>query len=84
MKLIKDQHVDILDLENKSINRDDFRNYDAKTMDILPVMYQSGYLTIGDYDTDARVFTLDYPNEEVKSSVIRNWRLTKFSFCDKT
>ena len=29
-------------------------------------MYQTGYLTITDYDRDVREFTLAFPNEEVK------------------
>lgn len=34
--------------------------------DPLPAFYQSGYLTIKDYDRDFQEYTLDYPNEEVK------------------
>lgn len=30
-------------------------------------MYQSGYLTIRDYDERFGQYDLDYPNEEVKS-----------------
>ena len=32
----------------------------------LPVLYQTGYLTIKDYDRRTRLYTLGYPNEEVR------------------
>jgi hypothetical protein len=37
-------------------------------MDALAVLYQSGYLTIVDYDEEFSEYTLDYPNEEVRSA----------------
>ncbi|MCB9018096.1 MAG: ATP-binding protein [Prevotellaceae bacterium] len=32
----------------------------------IPVLYQSGYLTIKSYDPELSVYTLGYPNEEVR------------------
>ncbi len=43
--------------------------FDAPTenMDTLtPLLYQSGYVTIKDYDPDTELFLLDLPNKEVK------------------
>jgi hypothetical protein len=37
-------------------------------MDALAVLYQSGYLTIASYDAEFNEYTLDYPNEEVRSA----------------
>lgn len=34
--------------------------------DPMPAFYQSGYLTIKNYDPDFQEYILDYPNEEVK------------------
>ena len=31
----------------------------------IPVLYQSGYLTIKDYDPELNIYTLAYPNDEV-------------------
>ena len=39
-----------------------FDNYEAP----LPVLYQSGYLAIKDYDRDMREYTLGFPNAEVR------------------
>ncbi len=37
--------------------------------DPLPLLYQSGYLTIKDYDSESWMYTLGYPNREVSSGV---------------
>jgi len=36
----------------------------------IPVLYQSGYLTIKDYDRSLRLYTLDFPNEEVEEGFV--------------
>lgn len=33
---------------------------------VIPLLYQTGYLTITGYDTEFQEYTLSYPNEEVK------------------
>lgn len=38
---------------------------DANNMSAIPVIYQSGYLTIKDYDSEFKMYTLGFPNEEV-------------------
>lgn len=35
--------------------------------DPLPLLYQSGYITIKDYNEDRRIFTLGFPNGEVRT-----------------
>lgn len=39
----------------------------------LPLLYQSGYLTIKDYDFYERVYTLDFPNAEVKVGFLESF-----------
>ena len=34
--------------------------------DALPLLYQSGYLTIKDYDPEGEIYTLSIPNQEVR------------------
>ena len=38
----------------------------------LPVLYQSGYLTIKDYDSDSDTYTLGFPNSEVRTGFAGN------------
>jgi hypothetical protein len=66
--LIDKQKIDILKLEKKKINSFDFQRFDVENMDAVPVLYQSGYLTIIAYDETLDEYTLDYPNEEVRGS----------------
>jgi hypothetical protein len=68
IKLIEEQRIDILDIERKKIALSEFQRFDAGNMDALPVLYQAGYLTIVDCSDDG-VYTLDYPNEEVRAAL---------------
>ncbi|NDV67010.1 ATP-binding protein [Bacteroides sp. 224] len=43
-----------------------FSEYRAKTNNPLPMIYQSGYLTIKDYDKTFGLYTLGFPNDEVR------------------
>ena len=43
--------------------------FDAPTesmTNILPLLYQAGYLTIKDYDPELQLYTLDLPNKEIR------------------
>lgn len=37
-----------------------------------PLLFQTGYLTIKSYNSDTQLYTLDYPNREVKVSLLDN------------
>ena len=58
--------LEISDLEGAECESGDFNkafdSYDAP----LPVLYQSGYLTIKRYEEDIDLYTLGFPNEEVR------------------
>ncbi|MDR2577842.1 MAG: AAA family ATPase, partial [Chitinispirillales bacterium] len=69
VKLITEQKIDIVNLSNMQIRHEDFRKYDVENMKAEPVLYQSGYLTISDYDANRNRYTLDFPNLEVRSSL---------------
>jgi hypothetical protein len=53
------------------INRQAIDDYRPENTDIAPLLYQSGYLTIKDYDRTLDAFTLGFPNEEVKYSFLK-------------
>ena len=36
----------------------------------FPLLYQSGYLTIGDYDAEINTYTLRFPNNEVRHGMV--------------
>ncbi len=66
VELLKRCDTDVRDLDGVTLSPDDFANYRADPNRPLPVIYQSGYLTIRDYDQELGVYTLGYPNEEVR------------------
>ena len=45
----------------------------------IAVLYQSGYLTIKGYDSRFKVYTLDYPNDEVKEGFV-NFLLPYYTY----
>ena len=48
--------------------------FDAPSEDmhsVLPLLYQSGYITIRDYDADFNIYTLGYPNREVRTGMMK-------------
>lgn len=51
-------------------------DFDAPTenmSDITPLLYQSGYLTIKDYDSMFYTYTLDIPNREVELGLMKSF-----------
>lgn len=53
-------------------NERELLDYRAENTDPVPLFYQSGYLTIKDYDERRGRYTLGYPNEEVKYAFIES------------
>ena len=47
-------------------------DYRPENTNIIPLLYQSGYLTIKAYNARRGSFTLAYPNEEVKSGMLNS------------
>jgi hypothetical protein len=68
IRLIENQHIDVLHLGEQTVHSSAFHKYDVETMEAVPVLYQSGYLTIVDYDDEQNSYALDFPNEEVRAS----------------
>jgi len=68
--LLDSQKIDILNIEDFSVGMEKFKGYDSDNMEAIPILYQSGYLTIKDYIKDLNRFALGYPNKEVESAFI--------------
>lgn len=50
-------------------------SFDAPTermVDITPLLYQSGYITIKDYSSLTNLYTLDIPNKEVRMGLLKS------------
>ena len=58
------------ELTGKYYAPEEFIDYKADVERPLPMIYQSGYLTIKAYDRDFNTFLLDFPNNEVKNGFL--------------
>lgn len=61
-----------MDIEKKSTDIDDFDVSPEQMTSALPLLYQSGYLTIKSYNPMLRRYTLGYPNKEVKIGMLKS------------
>ena len=65
--LLKESDYDLrLLIDGVEVASSAFSEYRAEASNPLPMIYQSGYLTIKDYDKDLRMYTLGFPNDEVR------------------
>ena len=58
------------ELTGKYYAPEEFIDYKADVERPLPMIYQSGYLTIKAYDMRRNRFLLDFPNNEVKGGFL--------------
>jgi len=58
-------------LTEEELTADTLNSIDVMDDNPLPLLYQSGYLTLKDYDSRFRTYRLQYPNREVREGFIR-------------
>jgi len=46
-------------------------SFDIDNLEAIPILFQTGYITLQSYDALFDMFTLDYPNYEVKSAFLQ-------------
>ena len=59
-------HTDITSLDSLDVPESAFDQPTENMKDALPLLYQSGYLTIKDYDPEGETYFLSIPNQEVR------------------
>ncbi|MCX5925190.1 MAG: AAA family ATPase, partial [Candidatus Dependentiae bacterium] len=59
-----------------------FNALDIYNIPLLTLLMQTGYLTIVDYDTSTEIFTLDYPNKEIRES-FKKYLMQAFSYANQ-
>ncbi|MBD8970266.1 MAG: hypothetical protein EGR93_01580 [Prevotella sp.] len=72
IKTLQKYHVKVMDIEKKSCDVDDFDVSPEMMTSALPLLYQSGYLTIKKYNPILHRYTLEYPNREVKIGMLKS------------
>ena len=64
--------TDVTELDNVFAFSSSFDRPTEKMTDALPLLYQSGYLTIKDYDPLTKGYFLGIPNKEVRAGLMEN------------
>ena len=66
IKQMQHFHTDITSLDSLDVPESAFDQPTENMKDALPLLYQSGYLTIKDYDPEGETYLLSIPNQEVR------------------
>ena len=72
INILKKYHVNVMNIEQNSISVDDFDVSPEQMTTALPLLYQSGYLTIKKYNPMLQRYKLGYPNKEVRIGMLKN------------
>ena len=67
---LKKHNAQILDFENVELFESGFYASYEDVNSVYPLLYQAGYLTIKGYDRESDVYTIAYPNSEVRISML--------------
>ena len=70
IRLLNHFNENMNELTGKYYGMEEFVDYKADVEKPLPMIYQSGYLTIKDYNMRRNRFLLDFPNDEVKNGFL--------------
>ena len=82
VRMLRKVDFDIKSLDNDvPIAFDAIMDYRVENTDPVPLLYQTGYLTIKSYNELLNVYTLGFPNEEVKYGF---WNELLYVFMPKT
>ena len=71
VKLLKKHHYDLERMAHEETDSQVLNSIDSESTNPIPVIYQSGYLTIKGYDEEFGMYRLGFPNREVEEGFVR-------------
>ena len=71
VKLLQLHNYSLERMSNEYATEDILNSVDVASTNPIPVIYQSGYLTIKGYEPEFRTYRLGFPNEEVEDGFFR-------------
>ncbi len=71
VELLRRHHYNLEEMATSEVTADVLNSIDAESTNPIPVIYQSGYLTIKGYDTEFQMYHLGFPNQEVEEGFIK-------------
>ena len=72
VNMLRQYGNEFTDIKNVEASACDFDAPTESATSIVPLLYQSGYLTIKDYNSEFDYYTLDLPNREVRIGLTRS------------
>ncbi len=66
VEVMKQDNYPLPDITQEQVTGDFLNSIDSMSTNPIPLIYQSGYLTIKDYDSEFGFYTLGFPNKEVE------------------
>ena len=70
VNILRQFNTDISHIDESDASVEEFDAPTENMHSILPLFYQSGYITIKDYDPEYGIYTLGYPNKEVRTGML--------------
>jgi Predicted AAA-ATPase/PD-(D/E)XK nuclease superfamily len=77
VKQLKDKNI--YDVKNVIVPEDELDSFDIHNLQPITLLFQTGYLTIVSYNKEDYLYTLDYPNEEVRMA-LNQYLLSAFRY----
>jgi hypothetical protein len=71
INLIKEREYDIQEIDELEIDELSFSSYDIENLSLIPLLFQTGYLTIKGYSKESEQYLLYYPNYEVERAFLK-------------
>ena len=71
VRQLQKTHYRLDEMTHEGLSADTLNSIDIMDENPLPLLYQSGYLTIREYDKRFGIFKLGFPNREVKEGFIK-------------
>lgn len=70
--LIKKRKYNLFLAEQREVSEEIFSTFEIDRIDILTLLFQSGYFTIKNYNARRKIYRLGYPNKEVEIAFTKN------------
>jgi hypothetical protein len=81
--LLKRHNFNLEKMTTAEVDEDVLNSVDSQSKNPIPVIYQSGYLTIKDFEPEFGLYTLGFPNKEVENGFLK-FLLPNYASIDNT
>ena len=72
VRYLKKEQTDLENISRENVREETLTDANFDNLKPVTLMYQTGYLTIKDYNPEQFTYNLDYPNEEVKRGFVNS------------